>query len=67
MNSSIMDIDDITLDKLISDQAKKNPDKIAIMHNGQTINYHNLDSRSNQVAAYFKANKLSTPKIFLLV
>lgn len=55
-----MEVQDIKLTKLISKQAKKHPDKIAIRHNGQSITYGELDLRSNQVAAYFIANNVNS-------
>lgn len=58
-----MQIPNITLAKLISEQAKKQPDKIAIKHNGQSITYRELDSRSNQIAAYFIENHVTNNDI----
>src|SRR3978361_208283 len=48
-----METPNIAFTDLLSEQASLYPDKIAIKHHGQSITYHELDSRSNQVAAYF--------------
>lgn len=53
-----MKIQNVSLTNLISKQAKQHPDKIAIKHNGQSITYHELDIRSNQIAAYFIAGTI---------
>jgi amino acid adenylation domain-containing protein len=47
---------DITIAKLISDQAKLYPGNIAIKHEGQGITYRDLEISSNQVAGYFLTN-----------
>ena len=49
---------DITIAKLLKKQAKLNPGKIAIKHNGRSITYRDLEVSSNQVAAYFLANNI---------
>jgi amino acid adenylation domain-containing protein len=58
-----MKIQNVTLTKLITKQAKQYPGKIAIKHNGQSITYHELDTRSNQIAAYFIANNITNNDI----
>jgi len=58
-----MKIPNVTLTKLITKQAKQHPDKIAIKHNGQSITYHELDTKSNQIAAYFIANNITNNDI----
>jgi amino acid adenylation domain-containing protein len=49
---------DTTIAKLLSNQAKLNPDKIAIKHNGRSITYYDIEVSSNQVASYFIANHI---------
>ncbi len=58
-----MKILNVTLTKLITKQAKQHPDKVAIKHNGQSITYHELDTTSNQIAAYFIANNITNNDI----
>lgn len=53
----------VTLTQLITKQAKQHPDKVAIKHNGQLITYQELDTRSNQIAAYFIANNITSNDI----
>lgn len=54
-----MKILNVTLTKLIAKQAKQHPDKVAIKHNGQSITYEELDTVSNQIAAYFIAHNVT--------
>src|ERR1700744_497426 len=54
-----MKIPNVTLTQLITKQAEQHPDKVAIKHNGQFITYHDLDTRSNQIAAYFIGNNIT--------
>jgi non-ribosomal peptide synthetase component F len=58
-----MKIPNVTLTKLITKQAKQHPDKVAIKHNGQSITYHELDTKSNQIAAYFIAGNITNNDI----
>ena len=46
----------IDIARLIGSYARKNPDKIAIKHNGDTITYLELENASNQIAFFLKSS-----------
>ncbi len=53
-NKTDEDIPHETLHGLFSRQAKRTPDGVAVMNEGETITFIELDKRSNQVARYLK-------------
>lgn len=57
-NKTDEDIPQETLHGMFSRQVKKNPDKVAVMNEGKSITFLELDKKSNQVARYLKNRKI---------
>jgi amino acid adenylation domain-containing protein len=46
----------VNIARLIDNQSRTSPNKIAIKHNKERITYHELEVSSNQIASFLKAN-----------
>ncbi|PHM39367.1 Amino acid adenylation [Xenorhabdus mauleonii] len=46
---------DKTLQQLFEDQVEKNPDNVALVFEGETLTYHQLNERANQLAGVIRA------------
>lgn len=51
----IVEPEPVLIQHLFQEQAEKNPDRIAIKYKDQTITYHQLDIKTNQLANYLLA------------
>lgn len=56
-----------TINQLFEEQAKKNPNKIAIEFNSETITYSELNSRANKLAHILQKKGVTTEKVVALM